>query len=193
MQVADIFMLGAKIAQLGMDQRKVNMLARKVGPQLGYWKPISVSHHMLMGLGKPANTEGKDAVERTIALKMSKSNPNSCVFMTDDVESVQKKIKAAWCPEGEIKENPVLEYMKYIVFEKFEKVEIKRKQEHGGDVVYKNYADLEKDFAEKKLHPVDLKNLLADKLNELLEPAREHFAKSKKAKELLEKVKSYQK
>ena len=56
MQTADIFYLKANITQLGMDQRKVNVLAREIGPQLGFWKPVVVSHHMLMGLGKPNTT-----------------------------------------------------------------------------------------------------------------------------------------
>ena len=72
MQCADIFYLNANICQLGMDQRKVNMLAREVGPKLGWGKPVVVSHHMLMGLGKPATTTG-DAIDRVIDLKMSKS------------------------------------------------------------------------------------------------------------------------
>src|SRR3990167_8323019 len=63
MQIADIFMLKAKITQLGMDQRKVNMLAREIGPQLGFWKPVVVSHHMLMGLNKPINPEQAERVE----------------------------------------------------------------------------------------------------------------------------------
>src|SRR3989344_7040669 len=49
MQTADIFTLGAHITELGMDQRKVNMLAREIGSLLGYWKPIVISHHMLTG------------------------------------------------------------------------------------------------------------------------------------------------
>src|SRR5438067_12119906 len=53
MQAADIFELGCDITQLGMDQRKVNMLAREVGPKLGLWKPVVVSHHMLAGLQQP--------------------------------------------------------------------------------------------------------------------------------------------
>ena len=63
MQCADIFHLKADITQLGMDQRKVNILAREVGPKLGYGKPVVVSHHMLMGLSEP-KTELKDAFER---------------------------------------------------------------------------------------------------------------------------------
>src|SRR3990172_1207375 len=76
MQVTDIFMLGAKITQLGMDQRKVNMLAREIGPQLGFWKPVVVSHHMLMGLNKPVSPSG-DKTTRTIEIKMSKSKPDT--------------------------------------------------------------------------------------------------------------------
>jgi tyrosyl-tRNA synthetase len=36
MQAADIFMLNARVTQLGMDQRKVNMLARQVAEKVGY-------------------------------------------------------------------------------------------------------------------------------------------------------------
>src|SRR3989338_6671749 len=57
MQCADIFELGADITQLGMDQRKVNVLARELGPKLGFWKPVVVSHHMLMGLGQSPKGE----------------------------------------------------------------------------------------------------------------------------------------
>jgi tyrosyl-tRNA synthetase len=39
MQVADIFTLGAKICQLGLDQRRANILARELGRGWGYWKP----------------------------------------------------------------------------------------------------------------------------------------------------------
>src|SRR3990167_7824736 len=56
MQCADIFYLKADITQLGMDQRKVNVLAREVGSKLGFWKPVIVSHHMLMGLSEPKKT-----------------------------------------------------------------------------------------------------------------------------------------
>jgi len=41
MQVADIFHLDVKICQLGMDQRKANVVAREIGERLGYWKPTT--------------------------------------------------------------------------------------------------------------------------------------------------------
>jgi tyrosyl-tRNA synthetase len=46
-------LLQADICQLGMDQRKVNMLAREycdaASPKIKF-KPVILSHHMLMGL-----------------------------------------------------------------------------------------------------------------------------------------------
>lgn len=197
MQVADIFMLGAKITQLGMDQRKLNMLAREIGPQLGYWKPVVVSHHMLMGLNKPVETAGADKTSRTIALKMSKSNPDSAIFMTDTTADIKRKISKAWAPEGEVKENPVLEYCKYIIFEsldrlKIDAMKIERPTKFGGNLEIKTYGELEKLYADKSLHPMDLKQTVIKLLDELLQPVRKHFEENAEAKKLLETVKSYQ-
>lgn len=203
MQVADIFMLGAKITQLGMDQRKVNMLAREVGPLLGYWKPIVVSHHMLRGLGKPVSTQ-QDALQRTIELKMSKSKPDTAIFMTDTLEDIKRKINKAYCLEGDTKENPVLEYCKYIIFESFDPTLLKlrgtsrptefiieRPEKFGGNLTFKTYAELEDIFAKKLLHPQDLKTAVIKYLDELLQPVRKHFEENAEAKKLLETVKSY--
>ena len=92
MQAADIFYLKADITQLGMDQRKVNVLARETAPKLKLQKPVIVSHHMLMGLGEP-QTDIKDATERAIALKMSKSKPETAIFMNDSEEDIKRKQK----------------------------------------------------------------------------------------------------
>ena len=191
MQVADIFMLGAQITQLGMDQRKVNMLAREIGPQLGFWKPVVISHHMLMGLGKPASRT-EDKTQRTIELKMSKSRPDSAIFMTDSQEDIEMKINKAWCPEGEIKDNPVLEYCRYILFEKFDEMKIERPKQYGGEVTIRSFIELEKLFREKSIHPQDLKKTVIKLLDELIEPVRTHFKENKEAKALLEKVQSFQ-
>lgn len=189
MQVADIFLLDAKIAQLGLDQRKVNMLAREVGPQLGYWKPVSVSHHMLLGLGKPVS-DAEDAKSRAIQLKMSKSKPDTAIFMTDSREDIQRKLAKAWCPEGVIEENPILEYCKYIIFETRESLTIDRDEKFGGPLTYTSYEDLEKSFGASEVHPMDLKNALIEPLHVLLKPIREHFKQNQEAKKLLQKVRS---
>lgn len=191
MQCTDIFMLGAKITQLGMDQRKVNMLAREIGGILGFWKPIVVSHHMLMGLGKPGTSEG-NKVERTIEIKMSKSKPETSIFMTDTREDVERKIAKAWCPEGEIKENPILEYVKYILFERFKDLKIERPKKFGGNLKFSSYKELEKAFNKKELHPQDLKTAVAYYINKLLEPVRVHFEKNQNAKKLLAQVRNFE-
>jgi len=196
MQIADIFKLKAKITQLGMDQRKVNMLAREVGPMLGYWKPVVVSHHMLMGLGKPPS-KNADTATRTVENKMSKSNPDSAIFMTDTTEDIKRKINKAYCLEGDINENPILEYYKYIIFESFDRlkineVKIERPEKFGGNLSFKTYADLEKTFAEKLVHPMDIKATLSKLLDQLIEPVRRHFQDNIEAKKLLEQVQSFQ-
>ena len=215
MQVADIFMLGAKITQLGMDQRKVNMLAREIGPNLGYWKPVVVSHHMLMGLNKPGIQTVDDRsskieknppstinsqssrLQRTIALKMSKSLPDSAIFMTDSFEDIKRKINKAYCPEGQVEENPILEYYKYILFESLDRLQLQnivvdRPQKFGGPVILNSYENLERLFGEKQIHPLDIKTKAIELLDKLLQPVRKHFAENPYAKNLLETIKTYQ-
>jgi tyrosyl-tRNA synthetase len=191
MQAADIHHLEADIAQLGMDQRKVNMLARDVFPKLGFEKPVAVHHHMLMGLTEPKSSD-TTGVEAAIAKKMSKSNPNSAIFMTDTKEDVEKKFKKAYCPESQAADNPILEYFRYIIFEKYDSVTIERPEKFGGSSEYESYDELESAFVDKKVHPMDLKATGAKLINELLEPVREHFKKDKRAKELLDKVNSFE-
>lgn len=191
MQAADIHHLGADIAQLGMDQRKVNMLARDIFPKLGFVSPIVVSHHMLMGLTEPSKTESTGA-DAAIEKKMSKSNPNSAIFMTDDEKEIKKKFNKAYCPEGQVKDNPVLEYFRYIVFEKNKKVMVERPEKFGGNLEFKSYEELEKSFVEKKIHPLDLKNTCAKYINDLLEPVRKYFEDNKEAKALAEQVNSFE-
>lgn len=103
MQCADVFFLKADICQLGMDQRKVNMLAREyAGLKKKKFKPVVVSHHMLMGL-----KEGQE--------KMSKSDPDSAIFMEDTADDVKRKIKKAYCPPNVVEANPIVDYAKHIV------------------------------------------------------------------------------
>ena len=191
MQCADIFHLKADITQLGMDQRKVNVLAREVAPKLGFQKPVVISHHMLMGLGKPPQTD-LSGVDRGIELKMSKSKPDSCIFMTDSEEDIMRKFKKAFCPEKQAEDNPILEYCKYIVFEKFPAFKIERPEKFGGNVEFKDYQGLEDAFIQGGVHPADLKTAVAKHINELLVPVREYFEKNTKARKLKELVESYQ-
>ncbi len=190
MQAADIFHLEADITQLGMDQRKVNVLAREVAPKLGYKKPVVVSHHMLMGLGQPPQTDATGA-DRAIELKMSKSKPDTAIFMTDTEEDIKRKIQKAYCPEKITSENPIMEYCKYIIFEKYPIIEIKRPEKFGGNLEIHNYDELVRIYSKGDLHPMDLKQSVSSYINDMIAPVRLHFEKNKKAKELLEQVQSF--
>lgn len=178
MQCADIFFLKADICQLGMDQRKVNMLAREYCDSIKQkLKPVILSHHMMMGL-----KEGQE--------KMSKSDPDSAIFMEDSVEDVNRKIRTAFCPPGVAEGNPCLDWMKHIVFGRFDSVEVKRNPENGGDKAYTDYAEMEADFVSGALHPGDLKECLKRYINACLDPVRRHFASGEPAA-LLKLVRSY--
>jgi tyrosyl-tRNA synthetase len=190
MQCADIFHLKADITQLGMDQRKVNVLAREIGPKMGYWKPVIVSHHMLMGLLPPKQSSGNlSAAEKTIELKMSKSIPDSAVFIMDSPQDVKRKIEKAYCPAKTVYENPLAEYMRYIIFEKFRTVRMERPAKFGGDLELESYSEFARLYEEGKIHPADVKQTVICYLNEILDPVRKHFQTNKKAKELEEFVK----
>lgn len=178
MQCTDIFFMGIDICQLGLDQRKVNMLAREYCTKSE--KPIVLSSHMISGL-LPGEA------------KMSKSNPNSAIFMEDTYEDIKKKLKKAHCDEGIVEGNPVLELAKYFALEISGKLEIQRSIEHGGNVTYINFEDLCADYAAKKLHPNDLKAGLALHINGLIEPVRQHFEKDPHAKKILQLTRKYQK
>ncbi|MFH1126612.1 MAG: tyrosine--tRNA ligase [archaeon] len=191
MQAADIFHLKADICQLGMDQRKVNILAREVGPKLGFWKPVCVHHHMLLGL-PPPRTSASDPSERILDLKMSKSKPDSAIFMTDSTEDIKRKISKAYCPERELKENPIMEYAQYLIFPKYDSFKIERPAKFGGDLEIMNFDELSALYCKGKIHPMDLKQSVSRYIDAMIEPVRTHFEKNKKARSLLEQVQSYQ-
>ncbi len=191
MQAADIFYLKADICQLGMDQRKVNVLAREVGEKLGFWKPVIISHHMLMGLSEPPKGE-IDATEKAIAMKMSKSKPDTAIFMNDSFDDVKRKISKAYCPQGQVNDNPMMEYCKYILFEKFDKLVVERPEKFGGNMEICGYEELTKVYSEGKLHPIDLKNTVAKYLNELLEPVRKKLEHNKTAEKLYDEIKHFE-
>jgi tyrosyl-tRNA synthetase len=193
MQVSDIFQLECDICQLGMDQRRANMLAREVGPKLGLWKPVAIHHHMLMGLQgmkTPEGYETDEALDIAISSKMSKSRPESGIFVHDNPKEITSKIKDAFCPPKVVDNNPVLEFAKYIIFKMQDTLEITRPKKFGGDLEILSYEELENIYRNGNLHPLDLKNAVSKALDTHIAPIREHFEKNKHAKELYEFVKS---
>ncbi|MEM0079964.1 MAG: tyrosine--tRNA ligase [Nitrososphaerota archaeon] len=193
MQVADIYYMGVDICQLGLDQRRANILARELASKFNRKKPVAVHHHMLMGLQGPVESRGYEEdveMDLEIASKMSKSIPETSIFVHDSYEEIKSKIEKAYCPPRIVKGNPVLEYAKYIIFRKMKSLYIHRPSKYGGDIEYWSYEELEKDYVEGRLHPADLKNAVAEALNQIIKPIREHFERDPHARRLYEFVKT---
>ncbi len=190
MQVGDIFQLEAKICQLGIDQRKANMVARELGQKLGFWKPACVHHHLLQGLERPKVwpiPEGQEK-EALSSVKMSKSKPETCVFIYDTPEEIKHKISRAFCPEKTTEYNPIIEFCKYIIFREKQSLTIERPAKFGGKVQFQSFQELATAYSKGDLHPLDLKNAVATELAEILEPVRRYFETHSEARECLHTV-----
>jgi tyrosyl-tRNA synthetase len=171
MQVADIFHLDVDLAYGGMDQRKAHMLARDVGEKYK-WKKITALHTPL--LSSLAGSERMDPMES----KMSKSKPDSAIFIHDSPEEIKRKLKGAFCTAKQVENNPVLELCKLLVFPELGKLKITRPAKWGGDLEFKSYEELAKSFAAEQLHPADLKGGVSEALVDILAPVRKYFEKN---------------
>ena len=188
MQCTDIFYLKADICQLGVDQRKVDMLARdQCADRKIENKPVILSHHMLYGL-----VAGQ--------AKMSKSNPDSAVFLEDSAADDERKIMQADCPlkpeneeqhdnsmvvgEVDTLKNPILDYVKFIVMSKAGSTLT------INNVKYTSPEAVKAAWMGGKIEETALKKAVIDALNEMLEGVRAHFSKGE-PKKLLETVQGY--
>ncbi|KAM5530670.1 hypothetical protein V8D89_015642 [Ganoderma adspersum] len=196
LQALDEQYLGCDFQFGGVDQRKIFTFAELYLPRLGYAKRAHLMNPMVPGLGGG---------------KMSSSDPNSKIDFLDPPEVVRRKIKNAFCEEGNTTQNGVLSFVKAVLIPISElRIErsagktgadaeegegavgaqtpfvtagapagtvfsVSRKDEHGGPLHYTDFEGLEKDFAEKKVHPKDLKTAVADAIVRLLDPIRATF------------------
>lgn len=166
MQIADCTEPGLDVdfAYAGRDQRRIYMLGREVLPKIGDRKPTCVFAPLLAGLSGG---------------KMSASEESSKISIHDSREQVNEKVNGAYCPEGEVEENGVLQYLEYLIFPIIEKegedFVVERPEKYGGDLVYSDYSKVEEDFLSEELHPQDLKSAVGDYLYETLQPIQERL------------------
>ena len=64
---------------------------------------------------------------------------------------------------------------------------VPRSADHGGDIKFSSYEDLEQAFANQDIHPGDLKAAVEPRINKLLAPIIKHF-EDPKLKELTAKA-----
>lgn len=214
MQVADIFHMGIDLAYGGLDQRHAHMLARDVAPKLGRKPPVALHTPLVPSLkagmgrmnpvevGGTVGGKGTNPATKTntptpapnanfpdsglLALKMSKSDPDSGIFIHDSADDIKRKLRGAHCPAKEVEGNPVLDLLRLVVWPRLAELhkdgparfEIHRPEKFGGNKLYVGYDALLAEFKSGALHPMDLKNGIADALVALLAPVRAYFGKN---------------
>jgi tyrosyl-tRNA synthetase len=170
MQVADIFHMDIDLACGGMDQRHAHMLARDVAKKMNKKAPVAF-HTPLV----PSLSAGAGRMDPAEA-KMSKSNPDSGIFIHDEPDVLQKKISKAHCPAGEVDDNPVLDLLRLVIFPRLSgSFTIDRPEKFGGPLEFASYGETEAAFVAGTLHPMDLKNGVASALNAILAPVHRYF------------------
>ncbi|MGI0100475.1 MAG: tyrosine--tRNA ligase [Candidatus Micrarchaeaceae archaeon] len=189
MQAADILALDVDIPHAGMDQRKVHVLAKELFKDMKLKTIAPVHHHLLLSLLEPPKLPSDATKEdEVIATKMSKSKPGSSILITASDSDIAKTVRSAWCPERIVEMNPLLELCKYLIMPLKGSLNVERKREHGGDVDYASYRELEGDYSSGKLHPADLKNGVTASLIGIVSPVRDELEKYKDLLDVFKEV-----
>jgi tyrosyl-tRNA synthetase len=164
LQALDEEYLGCDAQFGGVDQRKIFTYAEKYLPQLGYKKRAHLMNGMVGGLS---------------GSKMSSSDPDSKVDLLDSQAEISKKLKKAFCEEGNIENNPILSFLQAVIFpaksltNKDYAFLIERPEKFGGNSSFSTFQELQDAFERKDVHPGDLKSAAAVALKSLLEPIRD--------------------
>ena len=175
LQALDEQYLGVDAQFGGVDQRKIFTYSELILPRLGYAKRAHLMNPMVPGL---------------TGSKMSSSEEDSKIDLLDSAAAVKKKLKKAFCEPGNIADNGVLSFCKFVIFPvalKGEKFKIERPDAHGGNVEFEDFDSLEAAFGKEEIHPGDLKSAVETYLNRLMDPVRKIF-ESPELKKLTERA-----
>lgn len=129
--------------------------------------------------------------------KMSSSEENSKIDFLDRPDAVARKIKGAFAEEGKVEGNGLLAFTKAVLIpvsamrraasadgrSPFVPADapasalfsIARADKFGGPLFYDAYDELERAYADRTLHPGDLKKGVTDAINALLAPILAEF------------------
>ncbi|KZX15317.1 tyrosine--tRNA ligase [Methanobrevibacter cuticularis] len=160
MQVIDMMFLETDIALGGMEQRKIQMLARENLPKIDQKPPVCIHTPLLHGL------DGDE--------KMSSSKGNF-IAIDDTEKEILKKINKSFCPIREIEDNPIIEIAIHFIFTQQKKILIERPEKFGGNLELEENELLDM-YSAGNLHPADLKNAVANYMIQYLEPIRKYLS-----------------
>lgn len=162
MQTLDEEYLDVDMQLGGMDQRHIFAYAREYLEKLGYRKRVEVLTPLMASIRGPGT-------------KMSSSVPESNIKIYDSEESIKKKILNGYCPEGIIEDNFIIQIVNFFILPNNSSFNIEREQKFGGDITIDSPEQMIKLYREKKIHPLDLKNAVAENLIKRFKNAREYF------------------
>jgi tyrosyl-tRNA synthetase len=175
-----------------MDQRKAHVIARDVASKMrvsrlrdgagAQTKPVCVHHPLLLGLKKPSMwpPPESDLADFWASMKMSKSDKSSALFVHDTPDEIRAKVRKAFCPPDSTQFNPMLDWVRKLIFPRDGEFRIARTPQHGGDLRFTSPGEVNEAFMSGALHSADLKNGVAEWLVETLEPVRQAFASQEK-------------
>merc|ERR1719259_222722 len=126
LQALDEQYLGVEVQFGGVDQRKIFTYPRENLPKLGYAKRAHLMNPMVPGL---------------TGNKMSSSEVDSKIDLQDPPSQIKKKLKKAFCEEGNIENNGPLAFTKHVLFGVSGTFQLTRPEEWGGNKLYDNYAE----------------------------------------------------
>uniref|UniRef100_A0A914LGM2 tyrosine--tRNA ligase n=1 Tax=Meloidogyne incognita TaxID=6306 RepID=A0A914LGM2_MELIC len=173
----DIFYGNYDIVLIGPNQKEFADLALKINKEL---KRDDSNMPAFLILPEIIGTDG---------LRMSATKPDFNLNINDGLKKIRQKIGKSFCEPGNLDKNVALELCKKIVFpfaeylkwrekcivggDEFKELTIKRSPENGGNLIVKNYQELESSFLSLNLHPADLKAFLVEQLDAFyFEPIR---------------------
>lgn len=160
-----------KFGELGDDFQQIRLKSGKMGEQPQIWrdKEQTSPDELLKSMNQipPEDLEVKN--------KMSKSQPEGCIFIHDSEEAIRRKVNKAYSTPKEIKKDKVLELCRLIVFPAQGCLEIHRDSKYGGDVRFETFGELKTAYELGSLHSQDLKASVAEVLIKLLEKPRKYF------------------
>ncbi|TFK51505.1 tyrosine tRNA ligase [Heliocybe sulcata] len=196
LQALDEQYLGCDFQFGGVDQRKIFVFAEEYLPKLGYAKRAHLMNPMVPGLagGKMSSSDPNSKIDFLDPPEVVKNKIKKAFCEEGNIteNGLLAFAKAVLIPISELrieraKGNTVADEQEGAVALGEQKpfigedapegtvFTIHRDPKFGGPSHYRSYDEMEKDFAEKKLHPGDLKVAVRDAINSLLDPIRTAF------------------
>lgn len=162
MQALDEEYLDVDMQLGGTDQRHIFAYAREYLEKIGYRKRVEIMTPLIASIRGPGT-------------KMSSSVPESNIKIYDSEDSIRRKILNGYCPEGVTEDNFIIQIVNFFILPSDGKLSINRDAKFGGDLELTSPEELIKLYSERKIHPLDLKNAVADNLIKRFQNARDYF------------------